>query len=500
MESCKYHPVTPSIFNCPSCQEEFCGECVDKSVGGEPRCFICGSHLSFHVTSDNIEPFWRRLEKAFKYPLNKNALIVVVGFSFLSVVINAMPFHGLLLLILNLVLIGSTVNYSFLCLSSTSEGHMQAPNFADAFSGSIGVLIKLFIMVILLGLGLYAITAYVNPMIGAMASVVVIVGLPAILMCFAHTGSVLEAINPFVFVRLIATVGMSYGVMIIFLLIMMSSVTVLHQIIGNELAALSTILQSSVSNYYAIVMFHLMGYMLYQYQDRLGISVSGDDEDAMQMQAPDDVVLAHVNLRLKEGDYNRVDELLRSGLDVSPNSKLLWDKYFEFLYRTERAEGLLKYSDRYFDYLIQTAQTNRLATDYKRVLQVVSNYSPKYPNTRYQIAQACRMSGDSLSAVKLINGMHKAFPNYEKLVAAYSLMTDALNDLPNMAAQASKCSLLLAALKKKFPESQEEHQAPRKAVYDIDAPAPVKQVKVNAVEEKPLDNEAKDLSPIEFKL
>jgi len=506
MESCKYHPVTPSTFHCVRCEEEFCDQCVDQSVAGEAKCFHCGSELVFQVTSDNVDPFWRRLEKAFKYPLNVNALTMVVGLSVVTVVVTSLPFQGIITWLFGLFLVGAMVNYSFMCLTSTSEGNMVAPSVGESFQGTISVLFKLLFMVILIALVLYAITAYIHPILGAIASIIVLIGAPAILMGFAHTQSVIESVNPVNFVRIMSTLGLPYAVLIIFLMIMMMSVTVLNQIIGDDLAALSAILQSSVSNYYSVVMFHLMGYMLFQYQGKLGYSTGDADSKTMKQAETADVVLAHVNIRLKEGEYDRVDELLKSGIENSRRDKRLWAKYFEFLYRTENTASLEPFADNYLHHLIETAQTDRLASDYKKIKQLLPAYVPGHGHIRFHVANACRVGGDSLAAVQLVNGMHKLFPDYEKLVAAYQLMKLSLDDLPNMSAQAEKCQGLIEQLKKKYPEQAMDNANTKKVTYEVKEPAAVVKSnalvdgnQIDATKDSDTPDAPRDLSPIEFK-
>ena len=57
MAFCKFHPTAAANFSCGHCEIELCGSCVDHSVGGEARCFVCGNHVSYQVSADSVEPF-----------------------------------------------------------------------------------------------------------------------------------------------------------------------------------------------------------------------------------------------------------------------------------------------------------------------------------------------------------------------------------------------------------------------------------------------------------
>jgi len=248
---------------------------------------------------------------------------------------------------------------------------------------------------------------------------------------------------------LIYRVGLAYWVLIIFLLIMMSSVTVISQLIGHQLSGIGSVLQATVANYYAVVMFHLMGYLLYQYQDRLGFATAELSDQAKRQDDPADVLLAHINVRLKEGDYQQVDALFRRGIQLARRDKRVYARYFEFLVRSANASALHTFADPYLNFLLETAQIDHLASDYKQIRQVVPAYLPAQPDLRHQLANQCQVGGDARSVVQLVNGMHRLFPDYDQLVGAYRLMKLALDDLPNMAGQAEKCQALLESLQRK---------------------------------------------------
>jgi len=282
--------------------------------------------------------------------------------------------------------------------------------------------------------------------------------------------------------------------LVLFLFIMMTSVDVLNSIIGNEIPALSAILETSVANYYAVVAFHLMGYLLFQYQDKLGFS-SGENEEVLQKAELADVTLAHVNVRLKEGDYSRANELLTQALETVRKDKRLWQRKFDILYRTNNKTELAAFADDYFQHLLESAQSEKLASDYKRVKQLAPGYLPEQPSIRLHIAHACRAAGDARSTVQLINGMHKQHASFDKLLDAYQLMHSALEDMPNMEKQAQQCAKLIEQLKKTAPK-------PRVNKLITEEPA-VPTGEERLVEKLPTmnidDTFETELAPIEFK-
>ena len=207
MDSCKYHPLEASSFHVSECEVDFCGRCVDHSVGEEAHCFHCRSNMEFHMNSDSVEPFWRRLEKAFRYPLNSNAMSMILGMAIFFSVIAAAPLPFFIIIIAMAIATGNLIKYSFMCLTTTADGNMKAPNISDAFAGGLTVLFQLLFMLVIGWLVLYYIAVEINVLLAGVVAFILIISSPAIIISFAHTESVLESINPVTFITLISRIG-----------------------------------------------------------------------------------------------------------------------------------------------------------------------------------------------------------------------------------------------------------------------------------------------------
>ncbi|TCK08558.1 DUF4013 domain-containing protein [Marinobacterium mangrovicola] len=448
MESCKYHLDTPPNFSCDECQENFCTQCVDHSMAGEARCFQCGARLRVRVTADSIEPLSKRLKGAFRYPLHLNAVAFIIGLSVVTTLLSALPIGGLLQFIALLFCSGLAINYSFLCLKATSVGHMEPPGLGEAVEGSFSILIRLFAVFFLIAMSFNYLGQFMGPVTAVLSIITLVVVMPAVLMCFAMKDHIMEALNPVNVVGLIRKTGWPYWVLVLFLFIMLSSVSLLSGLIGNEQHALSAIVQSSISSYYLMVEFHLMGYLLYQHQEKLGLASDDIEEKLLQLQSPEKVALAHVNFCLKEGDYERVETILQDAISADPKNTRLWQRYFDVLCKLEDRVRLQKVADRYFHHLLDSAQTFRMLRDVKKLRSLIPDYMPEYAHLRFHLANEYYNSGDARAAVQLLGGMHRRFPDYAKLVEAYGLMKQALEALPGMEAQVSKCESLLVHLQR----------------------------------------------------
>ncbi len=458
MDFCKYHPLDGATHVCRHCNIHQCDKCVDSS-NAHARCFLCGNSLESLGAANTVEPFWRRLPEAFKYPLNASSMSLIVGTAIISVLATLMPFLLILSVLMYLFAAGSILKYSFSCLERTALGEMKAPDVMDAYQGGIKLLFQLVLIAIILSAVVGIAGYYLGNAIGGFLLVVIVVSFPAILIRFAQTENMLEAMNPLHALGLIAAIGLPYGLLIAFILIMMSSVGVLNQLIGEMFPAISYLLQSIISNYYTVVLFHLMGYMLFQYQGQLGFIAEEVDERPAVSDA--EQLTAKIDVFLKEGDYEQVVKLYYHAFKHYPAEAAFYERYFDLLYACKKTALMMDYGTDYLLFLIKKKRFDKITIAYKQILMIAPEFVPVLPEVRVQLAELLKQQGDLKRAIKLLNGMHKLYPDFTGLADAYHLLAGALDDLPGMQPQAEKCHQWIAQFKRR--EAEKVAQAERDA-------------------------------------
>jgi hypothetical protein len=444
--------------------------------------------------------------------VNAEALMMIVGVSIGMAVVSSLPFGGLTIVLIIMALYGAMLNYSFMAMTTTADGDFDPPSALDALSGGLGLSFKMILMIILMAVILFFTAIQLGQLAANLLGILFIVGLPAILISFAHSGSILQALNPLMFVSLMFRIGFPYLVLLGFLLVMSSSVGVISSIIGDDLAAVSAVFQSIVSNYYTVVMFHLMGYMLFQYQDRLGFSsdhdITGFDRDRSEV----DSQLARVGVLLKEGEYVRSLDLLQKSSEKFPEDKRFSEKYFDLLILLKQTKRLQAFAERYFMTMVNANRLDQLCVHYRKVAAILPKYKPQSSELRYQLALSCDQQANYKAVVWMINGLHVDDLKYRNIVPAYQLLVNALTEL-NQTAAAQKCALLVEKLKAMAPppapeaQPQVEPPPPRpagKAVFgaqelSMDA-VKTSQPNISSsdIDEPVADNNG-DLPPMEFK-
>ncbi|GAA3940749.1 hypothetical protein [Litoribacillus peritrichatus] len=501
MSYCKYHPLNAARFYCNHCESHLCKTCIDEGRDAtKHRCLCCGSEVtSVGVTAD-VLPFWRRIDVAFKYPLATEVLVMI---GLISLMTTLAAYLSLPLMVaLNLIGAAVIIKYCFNCLSATAKGKMTPPDFSESYEGSILLVFKLAL--IITGLSVIAISAYIylNPAFGSLLGFLLIAVFPAIIILYAITENLLDAINPLQIIGLISRIGLPYCLILGIILIMMTSVGILSDLIIYQQNALTLVFQSAVANYYFVVTFHIMGYMIFQYQHELGYTADLEDSNATQIRPEAEKISARVHVMIKEGRWQEANSTLKESiLRFKDNSHLNAD-YFRFTlsqlpaHRSDpakQAEAQLCFEN-YFSFLVRNHHTRTLYIDYQKVILALPNYQPEAARLRFELAKACSNNGNAKQAVKLLYGLHKSDPSFLHLIPAYELLANELDELPNMEKQAHQCRALVQALKARNPEpetDQEETLQKQTEGYSSGA--------VNQNNEDENGSENGELAPIEYK-
>ena len=426
MKTCKYHPLQAASYLCPNCQSYTCRTCVDDSQG-EPGCFTCRGELESQGAAYTAVPFWRRLSEAFRYPLNGNA-VAAIG---ISMVLNLMG-----LLVPWLLIFSSAVltKYCFCCLENTAHGKMQAPDVTEAYTGGLRLLFQLFVIMLVAIGAVFLAARFIGFGMAITVGIFALVALPASFMVLAIEEDLRQAVNPLKLLQLMFTIGGPYLILLALLMVMLGSVEALSYLVGERFSTVGAIAQMAISNYYSVVMFHLMGYVIFQYQRELGF-VAEDESQEHQQKNRDQLFQAELDVLVKEGEYEKALELCHAASKAQPKNKLIADTFFKLIIALKAQQPLQLYADSYLQLLLNLQQDFRVSAVYKMIKQQLPDYLPERAALRYQLALTLSELGDFKNAALLLKNFHRDFSGDALIIKAYSLMVQVLAHLPNTQVQ-----------------------------------------------------------------
>ncbi|ROS05194.1 hypothetical protein EDC56_0723 [Sinobacterium caligoides] len=429
---CKYHPLDHAAFYCPRCEINTCSQCSKENLqlaDDSCQCFNCNGSLDVISDSSTITPFWRQLEPAFLYPANKQAVAVMVLSALTALTLFFLPF----LAIFSIILI---TKYSFSCLESTANGKMTAPSLNEAYQG-VPLFLKLLAMSIITCMAIYFTGQYIGLRTAIFILFFSVVTLPASIIILAIENDIREAINPLRLLQVMTAIGAPYGLLLIIAAILSSSIGIINFLIGDSFTGINFFLQVLVSNYYTIVFFHLLGYVVFQYQEELGHHTeTGHHKPAKRPAAILDKMQAEIHL--KEGRYEQAIALYQKNITSNPQNYELHDNYFRLLIALKEQKKIESFADRFLQLLLDRGQRYQLGSTLQQLNEHCSNYRPQSAELRLTVAQLQFDKGDFKGAVNMLNGYHKDFPKHPSIAKAYTLMAKTMLQLPNMKTQAGR--------------------------------------------------------------
>ncbi|WP_299974908.1 B-box zinc finger protein [uncultured Pseudoteredinibacter sp.] len=454
MSYCRYHPTEAASYYCESCHYHACKHCSNDSDSFDEQsaqCFLCKRELSSLGASLTAEPFWRRIGKAFRYALGKEALTALIITALIALL-------GIYIPLVNLIALAFLYKYCFFCLEQTAHGNMKAPDVAKASSGGLQILLQIIGLLILSIGSTIIISAFLGVTLAVLWMIFMAAALPAAFMILSINKDFSQAINPQRQLEVMAAIGPSYFLLLMLLFIMMSSVGLLHWLIGEQFSTLGQLSSTFVSNYYSVVMFHLMGYVVFQYQDKLGIVAQQQDENKNK-RSDKQKLDAKLGMLLKDGDYQAAVQLMRNQLARSPIDGENAERLLNLLIELEDKETLAKVSEDYFAQLFITEQHYKIGSRFKQLKVLIPDYRPQKMGLRLQLAQHMDNSGDFKQAALLLKNFHKESQDKRLVVEAYELMVNCLNKLPNGAQQAQPYQHYVANIKKELEALEQSKPA-----------------------------------------
>ena len=460
---CEYHSTKPAYWNCPKCGSYFCPDCiVTRKKGGVLKnesvhlCPKCNVETSWVGVANIIEPFWTRLPKFFTYPFSLQPLALIIILSIASLILSKLSIIGLLL---KIVLWGILFKYSFSALKATAHGDLTPPGITSkTISEDFMQVFKQIAIYIIIGF----IFAWLIPMAGIIVAVLFLIFallyVPAIIILLVTTNSLLHAVNPVVFTRLAFRIGRGYFLMYFFLFLLGSAPAILGQYIMKFLPAeLFELFIGFAKNYYTIISYHLMGYVILQYHEEVGYQVDYEDfkESVVKPKEIEEDestnMLNRVNIMIKDGKLDDAISFIKDTTKTHPITDItLSERYLNLLIMKKQKPAMLKHCITHLDLLAHENIKIKACELYAKCLAMNKEFIPT-SFALFKIGGWLNETGKTKESIRTYNRMIKAFPNDALVPKAYYRCAQIFHDRMMDPSRAKK---ILSALIKKYPEHE----------------------------------------------
>lgn len=428
-DHCVYHAEKAANWNCVSCGTLVCQECFPAVPDAmrAPYCTLCGGNMHHLGVANSLPPFWSQTPRFFAYPFYLNGLLFLGLLALLTIAsVKMFPTPTLVALLPAFVIVSLGIRHGLRVIEFCSQGRSRPPSIGELFDGNaatfkmLGMMLAYGILVGALGnLGL----------LGAGLIVCVSILFPASIMLLAIHGTVRDALDPIQVIQLATRTGWSYLVLVVVLMITAQGPQqavallpegTLESLAQNNPALLLAMLVVSTA-YFNMVMGAMMGYLLFQHHQDLGIQPG--EEHATGPGDKRALELARGVILVRESRYEDALRHMSGAVADYPNDLHMLEYHHKLLCESGGdPDRVMQQTDRYLQVLFDAKRNKRMVSALEAARRVVPQYKPKSIALRTALAAEYFAQRQFKPAVALIGMLHKEAPGSDDLPAAYYLL------------------------------------------------------------------------------
>jgi tetratricopeptide (TPR) repeat protein len=393
------------------------------------------------------EPFWQRIQKFFLLPLDRAVLLRIGGLSGALVVSLVLLLFGafgvVLLAAAAFALLVAGARYGFKIIERSSKGYLIPSDYpltdVDLLSRYLPYKYVAMNVVFALLAGLFLGVLGGYEILGILIwGFFFVVLMPAATMRLVMTGSLRGALNPAELVNVIRRIGKPYAALCAFVFFADLSRTYGMVFLGTAggvgaggasgvgfLAAMLVFLLSVGFWYFSYVICALIGYTMYQYADRLQISVVGPGEERLMSSTGRHADIkartrdALIGQMVTQGEVKEAIELLNADLSQRPNDLSLHARLHKLLLAENYTPRIEDHSERYLALLVKSENWREALDLVEEALSRRADWAPRRSESIAPLARAAMQKGRPQLAATLIRGFDKKHPNHADIPQIY---------------------------------------------------------------------------------
>lgn len=451
--TCKYHPQVAARWRCESCQINFCPSCIKVVSNRLPDCPVCRRELISLGSANLIKPFWARLREFFLYPFHLAPLLVLISLTVLTILIMQvpgwnhrvdfllwrLPRNFLFLLPLMFVFL----KYAQSVLEDTAHGYLKPkPLSAEQLTENGFIVIKLLSLLMVFNLLEFSALDLFGRAGQHVMVFILAFATPAAIMVLAMEDNLFSALNPALVGSVILRIGTPYIILfLLFYLLHIARDTMFGLLVGVVDRSLTAAVFVFVSMYFYLIMFNMMGYLLYQHHEELGFSIEVDVEEYTDTSKKDvesevSPELRAVEILIHEGKTDEAIKQLHGVVRTSPTDLEARERLLKLLRLTGNNALHKEQGQAYISYLVSENKLTQAAKVYQACYEFDKSFKPGKANERVELGKFLRQNGQPKLAMAVLNNLHKDFPAYDNVPQAYLMVAQMLCEQFNEDARA----------------------------------------------------------------
>ena len=404
-----------------------------------------GPVLSSEVPA--ITPFWQRIPRFFRYPLHLEPLLYMAVLSLATLLGFVLPLPSPLdHLVVHLGVWLAFIRYAYKTLDQTAQGLLTPDRhqFYDAKERA-NLPYKQFAIFMVAGFAI-SVAGWLGDFATGLAVVFVVLSMPASIMILSISQSFWAGLNPLAAVGMMRVIGLPYLGLCAFLFLLSSSQGILQMELMPRVP--EWLLMPSlnfVAMYFTLIMFNMMGYVVFQYHALLGVEVSAAAPAAAGAVSAVDAI----GQLIAAGEIDAALELAYEAQRTAPDDLVAHGRYHKLLLLAGRDDRALAHARAYLALLLQKGRGEQALDLHRAMCERDASFAPEQPAHWLRLAEAARRRREYPQALALIKGFDKRFPRHPEIPAVYLFAASVLCE--NLRQDASARQILEAILTR-YPE------------------------------------------------
>ncbi len=451
---CKYHTDVPARWACNHCLINFCKNCIQAVNGEAPVCPVCGKTATSLGAGNLIRPFWQRIHQFFLYPLQFPPLLFMLLLTVISVIFNKLPADKMPFgILIEIALFMLFIKYAYVVLEHTAQGYLQAQRIqGKMLTENLETPFKQLFIVFLFLIFLSELAALDSEPLLYIGLFITALVFPATVMVLAVEHRFFRAINPIRLLEVIHRIGGAYFIMCLYILLILVGAM---QAANLMVEYLPTSIYLPVGNfivmYFILVMFNMMGYVIYQYHERLGYSIEQEYSGTGEYETwphETEPALRELEILFHEGKLEEVRKRLITMIHSHPGNMVYRERLHRLMIKSGDLEGLRKYSAEYLVRLMLEDRLSEALRVFGDCYKLDKDFKFGNGRQRLQMAQLLNKNGQSRAALNLLTNLHVDMPGYDGVPDAYLFVAKIMCEIFN---EDEKARQVLTFLQNKYP-------------------------------------------------
>ena len=373
-----------------------------------------------------ITPFWNRMPRFFLYPLTPPGLYVLLLLAVANATVLDLMHAGgggfVTGLVVSIVAAVFSIKYGYDILERTANGHTLPPRLnREILLDGYELPFKQIAVFIVLGLVAWAMAILLPPaltLVGFILYGIAVIALfPAIVMTLALERSVAAALNPATLFGIAFRIGWPYFAVLGLLTLLNGGAGTVMSLFGQALPlAAQAFLGAFFQNLFFFTMMNLMGYLIFQYHDRVGYAPEtlADQDDGWGE------LLDPVDEDIEAGNYGSAAQRLRSLIREHPDHAIaLRQQRHQVLKLTDDEDAQIDNAGTLLSELIDANRLREATEVFIDITDIDPALRPVRETDYEPLMNMLVQRGEYRRAVRMANGFHKDIPESTSIPPLY---------------------------------------------------------------------------------